>query len=81
VNTRCNGTSACSSDPACVGGVACYFTACSLLPNQNQQIACALKCFNGNLSQAMAASNAVTCVYGSCSASCLGGRGGGRGGG
>jgi hypothetical protein len=81
VNTRCNGTSACSSDPVCLGGTACYFNTCLTLPGQAQQLTCALRCFNGNIGAAMAASNAVTCIYGTCGASCIAGRGGGRGGG
>jgi len=72
VDTRCNGTSACSSDPACLSGVACYFAACASLPNEGERFACALKCFNGNVQLFGIAIQAVSCVYGSCGPMCGG---------
>jgi hypothetical protein len=70
VEVRCNGTSACSSDPACLNGVACYVAACASLPDQAEQLACATKCFNGNVRLLTIAFQAVSCVYGSCSPFC-----------
>jgi hypothetical protein len=75
VDTRCNSVAGCSSD-ACVKGVACYFSVCASVPDQGQQVACALKCFNGDLGLLTRALQAVTCVYGPCGPQCTGGRGG-----
>src|SRR5262249_28204603 len=46
VDTRCMATTVCSTNPQCLGGTQCFFAACASLP-QNQQIQCALKCYNG----------------------------------
>jgi len=70
VNARCNGTSACSSNPACLAGVSCYFAACAMVPDQSTQIACAMKCFNGDAALLSTALQAVTCVYGPCGGPC-----------
>jgi hypothetical protein len=70
VEVRCNGTSACSSDPACLNGVACYVAACASLPDQTEQLACGMKCFNGNVRLLSIAFQAVSCVYGSCGPFC-----------
>jgi hypothetical protein len=69
VDLRCDGTSACSSDPSCLMSTSCYFAACAPLPQQ-QQLPCALKCFNGNVPVLMAAFEAVSCVYGACGPIC-----------
>jgi hypothetical protein len=70
VDNRCDAATACSNDPACLGGVACYFTVCPSATDQNQQLACALKCFNGNFALVMTAFESVSCVYGTCGNSC-----------
>jgi len=70
VDTRCNGTAACSNNPACTVGVACYFAACLNVPDQGQQFACATKCFNGNIGLVLTAFEAITCVYSSCGFAC-----------
>src|SRR5262249_25679751 len=69
VDVRCDGTSACSSNPACLMSTQCYFAACLRLPQQ-QQLPCTLKCFNGNIGLLMTAFEAVSCVYGACGPIC-----------
>jgi hypothetical protein len=71
VDVRCNSTTACSLNPQCLGGTECYFANCAALPGQNQQIPCALKCFNGDLQLAMVALQAVSCVYQACGSQCV----------
>lgn len=70
VANSCPSASACSGAPSCLTGVICYFAACEALNNQGQQLACASKCFNGDFTQLMNALGAVSCVYGTCGATC-----------
>jgi len=70
VDTRCMATTACSTNPQCLAGTQCFFTACVSLP-QNQQIQCALKCYNGNIFLASQALQAITCVYSACGGQCV----------
>jgi hypothetical protein len=73
VDTRCMATTACSLDPQCLEGTQCFFAACASLPQQNQQIQCALKCYSGNLALVSRALQAVSCVYSACGFQCVGG--------
>jgi hypothetical protein len=51
-----------------LAGTACTFATC----NGINDLACVLKCFNNDILRALNAASAAQCVYGRCTAECLG---------
>jgi hypothetical protein len=90
VATNCSKqVNACLNDPACRNGLACTVTSCLAGGGGTPDLACVLKCFDGDFGKAAGAISAFTCVTGKCGTACGGllggipgiGPGGGGGGG
>ena len=70
VAQNCPDTLACVTDPACIQGIGCVVATC--MSGGQPDMACALGCFNGDMSAALAALSAMTCVFGTCGDTCGG---------
>ncbi len=69
--SMCEASAACAANSACTMGLACAVANCEMR-NGNPGIACLAKCTGGDPASFRQAIGALTCVYGTCGASCAG---------
>ena len=72
--TKCTSALKCLQNQACLNGASCTLQKC--VSGGQPDFACALACFNGDITAATDAIDAVTCVLTNCASECQGGFGG-----
>ena len=72
--TKCTSALQCIQNQACLNGASCTLQKC--VSGGQPDFACALACFNGDITAATDAIDAVTCVLTNCASECQGGFGG-----
>ena len=72
--TKCTSALKCLQNQACLNGASCTLQKC--VSGGQPDFACALACFNGDITAATDAIGAVTCVLTNCASECQGGFGG-----
>jgi hypothetical protein len=67
---ECPEAIACLTDPVCAGGLVCAVTQC--LEGGAPDPECFIDCFGGDIDAALAAFEALTCVFTTCGEACQG---------
>ncbi|HKQ71729.1 MAG TPA: hypothetical protein VJT73_20440, partial [Polyangiaceae bacterium] len=66
---QCPMAGRCSATSTCISGVACMRDKCTM-GRANADLMCVSQCFSGNLSAAVGAVDAISCVYSTCRMAC-----------